>query len=87
MDARKLEMVATATIDEAQASLRELIRRLLPGDEIHITDNQNAVARLVSEPVMPTPTRRPPPGAGKDMISFIATDLDAPLDCLKEYME
>ena len=79
MNARDFKMVATVTIDEAQASLKELIRRLLPGDEIRITDNQNTVARLVSEPVMRTPTRRPPPGAGKDMISFIAPDFDAPL--------
>jgi hypothetical protein len=30
---------------------------------------------------------RPAPGLGRGMITFIADDFDAPLDCLKEHME
>ena len=31
--------------------------------------------------------QRPGPGLGRGMITFIAADFDAPLDCMKEYME
>lgn len=80
-------MTATISIDEAQLRLRDLIHRLLPGDEICIIENQRPVARLVSEPTSPQIVHRPPPGVGRDMISFIADDFDAPLECMKEYLE
>ncbi len=44
----------TVTIEEAQARMVDLVRRLGPGDEIVITENDQPVARLV-------PTAAPPP--------------------------
>ncbi len=40
--------MSSLTIQEAQAKLSELIHSLKPGDEVIITDNDKAVARLVS---------------------------------------
>jgi antitoxin (DNA-binding transcriptional repressor) of toxin-antitoxin stability system len=80
-------MAVTVTIDQAQASLKELAHRLAPGEEVVITDNQQPVARLVSEPPQQCAQQRPCPGLGKGMITFIAEDFDAPLDDLKEYAE
>ena len=51
-------MSASITIDEAQAKLRELIHRLAPGEEVIITENQEPVAKLVSQ----SPKPRPRPG-------------------------
>ena len=80
-------MSGTLTIEEAQAKLRELIHQLAPGEEVVITENEQPVAKLVSEPPKPRPGLRPPPGLGKGMITFIAPDFDAPLDDMKEYLE
>ena len=48
-------MSATITIDEAQAKLRELIHQLAPGEEVIITENQEPVAKLVSQSPKPRP--------------------------------
>ncbi len=42
-------MAATVSIDEAQAKLKELIHQLAPGEELVITEDQQPVARIVSE--------------------------------------
>ena len=75
--------MATVTIQEAQASLPELIHNLAPGNEVVITENDQAVAKLVNE----TPQRglRPPPGLGKGCITIIADDDDHLRD-FAEYM-
>lgn len=80
-------MSTTITVDEAQAKLKELIHRMAPGDEVVITENQQPVAKLVSEPARPQAKQRPGPGLCKGMITYIAPDFDAPLDDLREYME
>ncbi len=77
--------MATLTIDEVEGHLREVLAGLQAGEEVVLTDNGQPLARLVRE--RPTSGLRPPPGLGKGMISFIADDFDAPLDCMKEYME
>jgi prevent-host-death family protein len=41
-------IMTTLTIQEAQAQLADLIHRLVPGDDVVITDNDLPVARLVS---------------------------------------
>jgi len=74
----------TVTIEEAQAKLLELVHQLAPGDEIIITDNQQAVAKLTGEPLKLK--QRPAPGLGKDSILFMANDFDEPLEEMKEYM-
>jgi antitoxin (DNA-binding transcriptional repressor) of toxin-antitoxin stability system len=37
------------TIEEAQANLKELIHQMRPGEELIITENQQAVAKLLRE--------------------------------------
>ena len=80
-------MSTTITVDEAQSKLKELIHQMTPGDEVILTENQQPVARLVSEPSRPAMPQRPGPGLCKGMITYIASDFDAPLDDMKEYME
>lgn len=80
-------MSATITVDEAQAKLKQIIQQMAPGEEIVITENQQPVAKLVSEPVKPPPKQRPGPGLGRGSIVYMAPDFDAPLDEFKEYME
>ena len=79
-------MSRSITIAEAQARLDEIIRQLTPGQEIVIVDNEQPVARLISEPAMPPVKQRPGPGLCKGMITYIAPDFDAPLEDMKEYM-
>ena len=80
-------MQTTLAVEDIKVTLPELLDGLLPGDEVILTRNHQPVATLVSagEPV--APKQRPAPGLGKGMISFIAADFDAPLDCMKDYME
>ena len=46
-------MSITITLDEAQAKLKDLVHQLAPGDEIIITENQQTVAKLISEGMVP----------------------------------
>jgi antitoxin (DNA-binding transcriptional repressor) of toxin-antitoxin stability system len=49
-------MSATISVEEAQAKLKELIHQMTPGEEHVITENQQPVAKLVSEQ---SPSRKP----------------------------
>ena len=81
-------MSLTISVEEAQTRLKEIIHQMSPGEELVITENQQPVAVLVSHQAKPQPTtQRPAPGFGKEMITFIAPDFDAPLEEMKEYME
>ena len=75
-------METTVRIDEAQAKLAELIHRLAPGDEIIITENQQPVAKLVSQS---KPLQRREPGRCKGMITLLVED-EEHLEGFKEYM-
>ena len=75
--------MASVTIQEAQASLPELIHKLTPGNEVVITENDQPVAKLVSE--TPKAGLRPPPGLGKGFITIVADD-DEHLRDFAEYM-
>jgi len=77
-------MATTITVEEAQASLKELIHKLAPGEEVVITENEQPIARLVTEQVR---SARPAPGLGKGSILYMAPDFDEPLEEMKEYME
>jgi prevent-host-death family protein len=77
--------MATVTIQEAQAKLADLIHKLTPGDEVVITENNQPVAKLVSELPKPKPPLRPPPGLGKGFITIISDD-DEHLKDFAEYM-
>ena len=61
----------TVTIQEAQASLPDLIRKLMPGDEVLITENNQPVAKLVASPAEKP---RPMPGRCKGMLTILAED-------------
>jgi antitoxin (DNA-binding transcriptional repressor) of toxin-antitoxin stability system len=80
-------MSASITVEEAQAKLKEIIHQLSPGEELVITENQQPVAKLVSEQAKPIKPPRPGPGLCKGAIVYMAPDFDAPLDDMKEYME
>lgn len=54
--------MATVSIQEAQATLAEFIHKLMIGDEVMITENNESVAKLVSETPKPKFGLRPPPG-------------------------
>ena len=58
-------MSTTVSIDEAQATLKELIQGLVPGEEVVILENHVPVAKLVSQHSLPEARLRPPPGLGK----------------------
>lgn len=75
----------TLPIEEAQARLPELIHNLSPGDEVVITENNQPVAKLVSESPKPTAGLRPPPGLGKGFITIVSED-DDHLQDFEEYM-
>jgi len=80
-------MQTTMAIEDITVTLPELLDSLSPGDEVILTRKQQPVATLVSAIPQPAPKQRLGPGLGKGMITFIAPDFDAPLDCMKEYME
>jgi antitoxin (DNA-binding transcriptional repressor) of toxin-antitoxin stability system len=71
-------MSITITIEEAQANLKDLVHGLAPGDEIIITENQQTVAKIISEAVKSG--KRPPPGLGKGSILFMAPGFDEPFE-------
>ena len=78
--------MTTVSIQEAQATLSELIRRLAPDEEVVITENDQPVARLV--PAKAEPQRQPRRlGTLRGTVLYMAPDFDAPLEDFKEYME
>lgn len=64
--------MATVSIQEAQAKLPDLIHRLMPGDELVITENNLPVAKLIGGKA--TGGLRPQPGLAKGMITVVADD-------------
>jgi antitoxin (DNA-binding transcriptional repressor) of toxin-antitoxin stability system len=74
--------MATVTIQEAHARLPDLIHKLMPGDEVVITENYQPVAKLVAPPEQKP---RPVPGRCKGMLTILAED-DEHLEDFKEYM-
>ena len=73
----------TATIEEVQARLPELVDELKIGDELVITRDGKPVARLTGG----APKGMPVLGGGKGTVLYMAPDFDAPLEDFKEYME
>jgi antitoxin (DNA-binding transcriptional repressor) of toxin-antitoxin stability system len=73
------------TIQEAQSSLPELIHRLIPGEEVVITENNRPVARLVAS-IGPTSVGPRKLGTLEGTVQYVAPDFDAPLEDFKEYM-
>lgn len=79
--------MATLSIQEAQARLPDVIRRLKPGDEVVITENGRPVARLIpARPGAGQPEKPRQPGTLRGSVLYMDPDFDAPLDEFKEYM-
>jgi prevent-host-death family protein len=76
------KVMAVVTIQEAQADLLDLVHKLVPGDEVVITENNLPVAKLVASPA---DKPRPMPGRCKGMLTILAED-DEHLEDFKEYM-
>lgn len=70
------------TVEDAQVRLKEIIHQLAPGDEIILTENQQPIAKLTSQPAA---SRRREPGRCKGMMTIIVED-DEHLDIFKDYM-
>jgi antitoxin (DNA-binding transcriptional repressor) of toxin-antitoxin stability system len=76
-------MMSTVTIEEAQAKLPEIIDKLIPGEELIITRNNQPIAKLVGQP---SPARKPrQPGSAKGKLIILSED-DEHLEDFKEYM-
>jgi antitoxin (DNA-binding transcriptional repressor) of toxin-antitoxin stability system len=74
----------TATIQDVQARLPEILDALAPGEEVVITRNEKPVARLVAQ----EPAKRQPRKAGsaKGLLVILQED-DEHLKDFAEYME
>ena len=70
------------TIEEAQATLPELVERLAPGEEVVLTRNARPVAKLVGQPA---DQPRPICGRGRGKVVVVAEDEDH-LQGFEEYM-
>jgi uncharacterized protein (DUF433 family) len=76
--------MTTITLRDAVANLEELIRRLSPGEEVIITENDQPVAKLVAA----LPSSRRIPKLGSQPGSVISMDhFDDPLEDFREYTE
>ena len=74
--------MAFVPIEEVQARLPELLAKLIPGEELFITQEDRAIAKLIALP------RRgivPKIGGSKDKL-IILDDSDDHLEDFKEYM-
>ena len=70
-------------IEEAQAKLQKLIHELPPGEEVIITEDNLAVARLISaRPAVPRKL-----GGLHGTVTYVAPDFDAPIDDFAGYMK
>jgi prevent-host-death family protein len=73
----------TITLQQAQATLSDLIHRLTPGEELIITENNKPVARLVA-----TPPESPKPRQFGTLRGTVLSmeHFDDPLEDFAEYM-
>jgi len=76
-------MLPTMSIEEVQATLPEIIRKLGPGEEVLITQDDQPVAKLVSQPKAARQPRRP--GSAKGILVIHSED-DEHLQDFAEYM-
>jgi prevent-host-death family protein len=78
----------TITVEEAQRRLAQFLEQVVAGEEMVITRNGKAIARLIPEQ-SPNGSRQRDrvPGSAKEIITHIAPDFDAPLDDFREYRE
>ena len=77
--------MTTVSIQEAEAKLSELIRKLKPGDEIVITDNNQPVARLVPAVGRPPCMHRQALSPAEVIRYEVPTDVRFANDCCGVY--
>jgi len=70
-------------LDKARKQLESIVQTALDGEEVVITQNDEAVLKLV--PVVQSKARRKA-GSAKGLVSM-AEDFDEPLEDFKEYMQ
>lgn len=71
-------------IEDAGAQLARLVRESIPGEEIILTQDEQAVAKLI--PLVHGTQREPRKGGtARGQILFMADDFDAPLEDFAEY--
>jgi antitoxin (DNA-binding transcriptional repressor) of toxin-antitoxin stability system len=76
--------MATITIQQAQATLTDLIHGLGPGEEVLITENDCPVARLIPPP--PEASKRVPQFGTLRGTVLSMEHFDDPLEDFAEYM-
>ncbi len=74
----------TITIEEAQTNLRDIVAGLQPGEELVLTDNGQALAKLVRAGRKSWPCKA---GSAQDTDHWMTPDFNAPLAEFKEYMD
>lgn len=77
--------MSQVTLENAHASLPELLEQLNPGEEVEITRDEKSFARIIRTGDKPVPRKRPAPGMVKGLIIHMSDDFDAPLEEFKEY--
>lgn len=75
--------MSSVTLEEAQARLPELLKKLHPGEEITIMDHGQPLAQVKKAERTSWPCKA---GSAAGKI-HMAPDFDAPLEDFKEYME
>jgi antitoxin (DNA-binding transcriptional repressor) of toxin-antitoxin stability system len=75
--------MTTATVEDVQARLPELLDRVAAGEEVVITRDGRPVATLKAH----LPKGVPIFGRGKGKVLHVAPDFDAPLDDFREHTE
>jgi hypothetical protein len=81
----RISMQTSISIDSIP-ELKRIFEALGPGDELVFTKD-NATVGKVSQGMPVKGAQRRTPGACKGMVIYMAPDFDAPLECMKEYME
>lgn len=77
-------MPRSLPFDAAQGSLRELVQGMVPGEELVLTSQGEAIAIVTR----PSRTSWPcQPGSAKDTKHWMSPDFNAPLEDFTEYME
>jgi antitoxin (DNA-binding transcriptional repressor) of toxin-antitoxin stability system len=77
--------MVTVTLEEAQEKLPQLLENALPGEEIIVTRNNIAVARI--QPTPEASAKKPrQPGSAKDKLIYMAEDFDATPEDFADYM-
>jgi antitoxin (DNA-binding transcriptional repressor) of toxin-antitoxin stability system len=77
-------MGMTASIEEVQKNLREIVATLHRGDEMIILENGHPIAKVISFSETIMPARRP--GSAKNITFTMAPDFDATPEGFEDYV-